>query len=95
MRLEPRHHQRRHEGQCAGCEHNRVRGVHDRRTQQHAHGVQIVGRARHDIADSCPLIIGVGQRFEMAKQVVTQIELDLARDADENPSHQELEHSLC
>ena len=58
---------------------------------QHAHGVQIVGGARHDVAGARALIEAVGQPLQMREEIVAQIEFDFARDADQDPARQILE----
>ena len=82
---------RQHEDQRARGEHDGVGGVHDRRADQHANGVQIVGGARHDVAGARALIKAVGEPLQMSEEVVAQIEFDFARNADQNPARQELE----
>ena len=83
-----------HEGQSARSEHDRVGRIHDCRTKQHANGIQIVGGTRHDVSDACALVVRVGQRLEMAEQIIAEIELNLARDTNQYPAHQELKDSL-
>ncbi len=63
-----------------------VRAVHKRRTQQHAHGVQVIGHARHDVAGAIALIETGVLFLQMAEQVVAQVELDFARNADQDPA---------
>ena len=83
-----------HEHQRAGGEHHGVGGVHDARADQHAHRVQIVGGAGHDVAGAGALIKAVGQPLQVGEQIVAQVELDLARDADQDPAGQELENGF-
>ena len=85
---------RQHEDQRAGGEHHGVGRVHDRRAEQHADGVQVVGGARHDVAGAGALVEAVGKRFQVAEQIVAQVELDVARDADQDPAGQELKDAL-
>ena len=68
--------------------------VHDRRTQQFADRVQIVGGARHNVARAVAQIIGVAETFEAGEQVIAQVEFDVARDADHDPTGKELEDSF-
>ena len=84
-----------HEDQRPGGEHHGVGGVHDARAEQHADGVQIVGGARHDVAGAGALVEAVGQRFQMAEQIVAQVEFDFARNADQDPASEELEDGLA
>jgi hypothetical protein len=68
-------------------EEDGVGAVHERRAQQHAHGIQVVGHAGHDVAGAIALIEArVLLLFEVTEEVVAHVELDLARDADENPA---------
>ena len=83
-----------HERQRAGGKYDRVRRVHDRRPEQHAHSVQIVGRARHDVAGPRALIVRIRKRFQMLKEIVAQVEFDLTRNADQNPPHQKLKETF-
>ena len=54
--------------------------------EQHAHGVQVVGHAGHDVAGAVALIETRVLQLQLAEEIVAQIELDVARDADENPA---------
>ena len=83
-----------HEAQRAGGEDNGVGRVHDGGAEQHPDGVQVVGGAGHDVAGAVALVVGVREAFEVREQVVAQIELDIARDADDYPARQKLEDSL-
>ena len=83
-----------HEDQRARGEHHGVGRVHDARADQHAHGVQVVGGARHDVAGTRALIEAVGEALQVREQVVAQVELNLARNADQDPAGQELEDRL-
>ena len=84
-----------HEEQRADGENDGVGRIHDRRAEQHAHGVQVIGGAGHDVAGAGSLVVAVGKRFQMAKQIVAQIELDIARDADHDPAGKELENAFA
>ena len=57
-----------------------------RRAQQVAHRLQVVGHARHDVAGAVVLIEARVLLFQVNEEVVAQVELDLARDANQNPS---------
>ena len=61
---------------------------------QHAHGIQVVGHAGHDVAGAGALVVAVGEPLQMGEQVVAQVEFDLARNADEDPAGQILEDGL-
>ena len=67
-------------------EEDGVGAVHERRAEQHAHGIQVVGHAGHDVAGAIALIEARVLLLQLAEEVVAQVELDLARDADENPA---------
>src|SRR5579864_2251697 len=83
-----------HEGQCRHGEDHGVGGVHDRRPQQHTHGVEIVGGTSHDVARSCLLVVAVGKALQAREEIVAQVVFDLARDADHQPARQKLKDSL-
>ena len=85
---------RDHECQRASGVDDRVGRIHDRGAKQHADRVQIVGGARHDVARAMALVVGIRQAFEAREKIVAQVELDVARDADDDPAGQELEDSL-
>ena len=85
---------RDHEGQRARGVDDRVGRVHDRRAEQHADRIQIVGGARHNVAGAIALVVGVGEAFEAREQIVAQVEFDVAGDADHDPAGEELEDSL-
>ena len=57
---------------------DRVGGVHDRRPAEHAHGLQVVGGARHQVTG----VVRVEERrrlaLEVGEEIVAQIELDVA-----------------
>ena len=74
------------EKQRAHGEEDGVGAVHQRRAEQHAHGIQIIGQPGHDVAGAIALIEARVLLFQLAKEVVAQVELDLPRDADENPA---------
>ena len=66
--------------------------VHDRRADHHAHGVQIVGRARHQVARAPRLVVGERHLLEALEERIAQVVLDVARRTDQDPPHQEAEH---
>ena len=86
---------RDHEDERAGGEDERVGRIHDGRAEQHAHGVQVVGGARHDVAGAGALVEAGVEGFEMAEEIVAQVELDLARDADHDPAGEELKDAFA
>ena len=83
-----------HEAQSAGGEDDGVGRVHDGRAEQHPNRVQVVGGAGHNVARAVALIVGIGEAFEVGKEVVAQIELNIAGDADDHPARQKLEDTL-
>ncbi len=80
-----------HERQRRRSEHQRIRRVHNGRAQQHAHRVQVICHPGHDVASAHALVIRIGKRFQMGKEIVAQVELYVARDADHHPAGQEQE----
>ena len=80
-----------HEDQGAGGENNGIGRIHDGRRQQHANCVQIIRRPGHDVARAGALIVGIGKPFQVAEEVIAQIEFNLARNADQLPAGKELE----
>ena len=83
-----------HERQRARSEYDGVRRVHDGRAEKHSYRVQVIGGARHDVAGSVALVVGVGEAFEMGEEIVAQVEFDVARDSDDDPACQELEDAF-
>ena len=87
--IEIQHHA---DGRHAGG--HRVGRVHDAGAQHVAHGVQVVGELRHQIAGT---ILGVVPRREtqqMSEEIVAQVVLDVARNPDQDPAHPELKERL-
>ncbi len=68
--------------------------VHDAGAEHHADGVEIVGGARHDVAGAVFRVEVLRERDDMGEQIVAQIELDVARQADEDDAHPILKNSL-
>jgi hypothetical protein len=83
-----------HETQSAGGEDDGVGRVHDSGAEQHPDGEEVVGGAGHNVTRAIALVVGVREAFEVREQVVAQIELDIAGDADDYPARQKLEDSL-
>ena len=75
-----------HEEERKDREEDGVRAVHQRWAQQHAHGIQIVCHAGHDVAGAVALVKPRVLKFQLFEEVVAQVEFDLARDADQNPA---------
>ena len=67
-------------------EEDRVGAVHESRTEQHAHGIEVVGHAGHNVAGAVTLIEAGVLLLEMAEEVVADVEFNLPRNADENPA---------
>ncbi len=67
--------------------------VHDAGAEHHANRVQIVGGARHDVAGAVFRVEVLRERDNVREQIVTEIELDVARQADEDHAHPVLEDS--
>ena len=67
-------------------EEDGIGAVHEGRAEQHAHGIQVVGHAGHDVAGAIALIEARVLLLQFAEEIVAQVELDFARDADENPA---------
>ena len=65
--------------------------VHDARAEHHAHGVQIVGGARHNVSGAHARVIVRRQLHQMAEQVVAQVVFDIARNAYDDHAHPVLE----
>ena len=85
---------RNHERQSACGVDDGVGRIHDRGTQQHAYCIQIVSRARHNVARAIALVVGVAQTFEAGEKVVAKVELNVARDADHDPSREVLKDTF-
>src|SRR5262249_11283712 len=58
------------------------------------YGVQVVRGSGHDVAGAVLLKIGVRKRLQVREEIVAQVEFNLARDADHQPSRQKLEDAL-
>ena len=70
-----------------------VRQVHERGPDHHAHGVQVVGGPRHQVAGAIALEVAGLQALQRREEVVTQVELDVARHADDQAALKEAEHT--
>ena len=73
-----------HEGHGRCGEDQRVGRVHDSRAEQLADRVQVIGAARHDVAGAVALEELGRLGFEVSEEIVAEVELDLARGADED-----------
>jgi hypothetical protein len=54
----------------------RARGVHERRSDEHPDGAEVVGGARHQIARPVCLVVGQRQPLEMGERIVAEVILD-------------------
>ena len=68
-----------------------VRHVHHRRANHHPHGVEIVGRARHEVAGPVAMVVRGLELLQAREEVVAQVELDVARGANHDAALQEAE----
>ena len=69
----------------ASSENRSVRAVHDGRPSSFARR-QIVGHAGHDVAGAVFLVVSGGLLSRWRKRSLPQVVLNLARDADDDPS---------
>ena len=83
-----------HESQGKSREHDSVRGVHEARTKQHPHRVQVIRCLGHNVAGARTLIKAVGETFQMLEKIVSEIEFNFAGDSNQTPANQELEDGL-
>ena len=88
-RRQPDHEEKRHHGR-----RNRRRRVHDSGTEHHPHRVQIIRRPGHQIARAITHVEFRIELHEPVEQIVSQIEFNLARHADQNPPRPEGKNSL-
>ena len=86
------HVERQHQPDGHDEDEHGVGGVHDGRPDHHAHGVQVVGGARHQLARPPRLVVGERLPFELREDVVPDVEFDVARRADDDPAYQEQKH---
>src|SRR5262249_40598884 len=75
-------------------EHDGIGRIHDRGAQQVADGVQVIGGLGHDVAGAVALVVGVGEALQVREQVISQVELDVARNTDDHPPGQKLKDTL-
>ena len=73
-----------HEGQRGGHKDDSVGAVHDRWAEELADGVEVVGGAGHDVARAVGVVEDGRLAFEVAEEIVTEVELDLAGGADDD-----------
>ena len=73
----------------------RVRGIHHRRSDHLAHGVQVVGGAGHQVAGATRLEVGDRHLLELREEVVAHVVLDIARRPDEDAAHEEPEDAAA
>ena len=69
---EHRHDDEREDGRGLGQ-------VEDAHREHHSDGVQVVGHARHQVADALVLEVGEVLALQVVEQVVAHLELDVAR----------------
>ena len=67
--------------------------VHDGGSDHHAHGGQVAGRARHEIARAVTLKVREIEPLQVCEEVVPQVVLDATGGADDDPAHQEPERT--
>ena len=82
---------RRHQDDGHDEHDDGVGRVHHRRADHRADGVQIVGRARHQVAGPPRLIVRERHLLQPGEEGVAQVVFDLPRGADEDAAHQEAE----
>ena len=83
-----------HEGHRDRKGHNRIHQVADTGAEQAAYGGQVVGGARHQVADLIVLEIVQFKLLEVLKQVAAQFVLDAPRNVSLNIASEERKHSL-
>ena len=71
--------------------HRRARRVHDAGTHEVPDRVQVVRELRHQVAGPRRDVKALGEAAEVTKEVVAQVVFHIARDADQDPAHPELE----
>ena len=83
-----------HEDQRPRSKHDSIGRIHDGGAEQHSDSIQVIGGSRHDVASAGALVVGITESFQMSKQIIAQIELNVAGDADYNPAGEELKDAL-
>ena len=73
---------------------SRFETVHDARAQQHADLIQIVGGARHNVAGALAREVVRRKADDVTEEVVPEVEFDVARNADQDDPHPELEDAF-
>jgi hypothetical protein len=68
--------------------------IHNARAEHHADSVQVVGRARHDVAGAHAAVIIRRKLHQVTEQIVTQVVFDVARDPDDDHAHPVLKEAL-
>ena len=87
------HADAQHQGQDQHDDEDGLQRVHDHRPGELAHGGQIVRRASHQVARAVGLKEGERQLLQVAVKVLPQVELDVARHADEDAPLQKEERT--
>ncbi len=68
-------------------------GIHHRRADHHADGVEIVGCARHQVAGAMRLVVAERQPLQMREEVVAEVVFELTRGANQQAPGQIAEHA--
>jgi hypothetical protein len=68
--------------------------VHDAGAENHANVIEIVGGTGHQLAGAVANVELRLHQQEAVEEVAANVELDVARDADENPPRREREGAL-
>ena len=78
----------RHAPECEDAAEDGVREVHDGRAGGHAHGAQVVGESRHDVARAHPREPPRVQREQPLEERIAQVVLDVPRQAVHHLAHE-------
>lgn len=65
--------------------------VHDAGAEHHADLIEVVGGAGHEVAGAHGLVVGGAEQEEVGEDVVADVVLDVAGDADEDEAHEVLQ----
>jgi hypothetical protein len=87
------HADAKHQREDDHDDEDRLERVHDHRSGELSHGGEIVGGARHQIADAIGLKEGERQTLDVRVEVASQIVFDVARHVDENATLEEEKNS--
>ena len=64
----------------------RLPAVHDAGAENHAHVVEVVGGARHQLAGAVADVKLRLHQQQAIEEIAANVELDVARDADQHPA---------